>query len=238
MLHAHHISKSYQRRCVLNDVSLQIPPRGIIGLLGPNGAGKTTFFYTIMGLIRPNQGSLFLGDTEITHLPLYQRARLGISYLPQEASIFRHLSVRNNILSILELHYDSRRKRLSELARLMEIFQLQDFQNTKGISLSGGERRRVEIARALATAPRFLLLDEPFAGIDPLSITNIKAHIMTLHDLGIGLLITDHNVRETLNICHQASIFNQGRVIAHGCASELVRNEKVRQLYLGKDFSL
>ena len=239
-LQAARLAKSYKSRQVLRDLSLQVGSGEVVGLLGPNGAGKTTAFYMIVGLIACEQGHILLDDREITHLPMHRRAQLGLGYLPQEPSVFRRLSVADNILAILELrppHTDgiTRHERLEELLDELQIGHVRD---NLGISLSGGERRRVEIARALASDPRFILLDEPFAGVDPLSVLDIQRIIKHLSQKGIGVLITDHNVRETLGICERAYIVNQGVGIAAGTAEQILANSQVREVYLGQDFRL
>lgn len=233
------ISKTYNKRKVVDDVSLSMKSGEIVGLLGPNGAGKTTSFYMIVGLIRPDSGSIHLNDQAITYMPMHVRARLGIGYLPQEASIFRKLSVSDNLRAVLELRPElTRGQRELRIEELLEEFSVSHLRNQPAIGLSGGERRRVEIARALACEPRFMLLDEPFAGVDPISIIDIKKIIEHLRDSGIGILITEHNVRETLGICDRAYILNSGRVIAEGNAAEVVSNQEVRNVYLGEHFSL
>jgi lipopolysaccharide export system ATP-binding protein len=238
-LSASHISKTYNKRKVVDNVSLQMHSGEIVGLLGPNGAGKTTSFYMIVGLIRPDSGSIHLNNQAITYMPMHVRARLGIGYLPQEASIFRKLSVADNLRAVLELRPElTRGQRELKIEELLEEFSVSHLRNQPAIGLSGGERRRVEIARALACEPKFMLLDEPFAGVDPLSITDIKKIIEHLRARGIGILITEHNVRETLGICDRAYILNSGRVIAEGSAAEVVSNQEVRNVYLGEHFSL
>ena len=236
---ASHLVKRYQSRAVVEDVSVEVASGEVVGLLGPNGAGKTTCFYMIVGLVGCDGGQIRLGDRDLTRLPMHARARAGLGYLPQEASVFRKLSVRNNLLGILEtrddLNRQSRQRILDELLHELHIGQLAD---QPGISLSGGERRRVEIARALATAPKFMLLDEPFAGVDPISVVDIQRIVTHLTERGIGVLITDHNVRETLGICGRAYILNEGRVIAAGTPAEILDNQQVRQVYLGQDFRL
>src|SRR5690625_4746048 len=236
---ASQLAKSYRRRQVVREASLDVASGEIVGLLGPNGAGKTTCFYMIVGLVAPDAGQITLRDKDITTLPMHQRARLGIGYLPQEASIFRRLTVADNILAILELRQDlSAEQRQHELGSLMEEFNVSHLRNSRGISLSGGERRRVEIARALAANPRFILLDEPFAGVDPISVLDIQGIIRHLAERGIGVLITDHNVRETLGICHRAYILGEGHVIASGSAEEILSNQRVRDIYLGEHFRM
>ncbi len=237
-LKAQHLAKSYKGRQVVRDVSLSIDSGQIVGLLGPNGAGKTTCFYMIVGLVRADGGQITLDGTDLTHLPIHARARLGLSYLPQEMSVFRKLSVAENIRAVLELQGLDRRQveeRLEELLMELGIHHLRD--NT-AISLSGGERRRCEIARALATDPRLILLDEPFAGVDPIAVIDIQKIIRFLKERGIGVLITDHNVRETLGICDRAYIISEGRVLASGQPTEIIENERVRQVYLGEHFRL
>lgn len=233
------ISKYYKSRHVVKDVSLYVNRGEIVGLLGPNGAGKTTSFYMIVGLIRANGGNIFLDNQDVTTAPVHIRAQLGMSYLPQEASIFRKLSVANNIMSILELRKDlTKTTRHETLNRLLREFHIEHIRDTLGISLSGGERRRVEIARALATEPKFILLDEPFAGIDPISVVDVKRIIMHLRTRNIGVLITDHNVRETLDICERAYIVNEGKILCEGTPKTILDNKQVRAVYLGEEFNL
>jgi lipopolysaccharide export system ATP-binding protein len=238
-LSAEHLGKTYKSRQVLRDMSLQVESGEVVGLLGPNGAGKTTAFYMMVGLVPCETGRIVLDGADITRLPMHRRAQLGMSYLPQEASVFRKLSVADNIMAILEtrpaLDESARQERLIQLMNELHIEHVQD---NLGLSLSGGERRRVEIARALAADPRFILLDEPFAGVDPLSVVDIQRIIKHLADKGIGVLITDHNVRETLDICARAYIVNQGTVIASGSAEQILANRQVREVYLGQDFKL
>ncbi|MDX2464620.1 MAG: LPS export ABC transporter ATP-binding protein [Porticoccus sp.] len=239
VLRASHLSKSYKKRPVIRDVSLTVESGAIVGLLGPNGAGKTTCFYMIVGLVAQDGGTVFIDDEDITNLPMHGRARKGIGYLPQEASVFRKMSVQNNILAILETRKDlNAAQRKDKVEQLLQEFHLTHIRDSQGISLSGGERRRVEIARALATEPTFILLDEPFAGVDPISVNDIKQIIRHLRDKGIGVLITDHNVRETLDICEHAYIVGEGKVIAEGQASDIITNQQVRDIYLGEDFVL
>lgn len=239
MLRADSIAKKYRGRTVLKSCSLEVNRGEVVGLLGPNGAGKTTCFYVVVGLIRCDGGSIFLDDQDITSLPMHERARRGIGYLPQEPSVFRRLSVRENVLAILETRKDLKRsQQLTELDRLLEELQISHLHDQKGISLSGGERRRVEIARALAAAPRFVLLDEPFAGVDPISVVEIQRIVSHLKSLDIGVLVTDHNVRETLGICDHAYILNDGEVLAKGSPADILSNEQVREVYLGRDFRL
>lgn len=233
------LQKRYKSRSILSNFSLSIRQGEVVGLLGPNGAGKTTSFYMIVGLIKPDGGKILLDEQDITRLPIHKRAQLGISYLPQEASVFRKLSVRDNILAILELSTPlNRSQRLARAEELMQDLGIAHLANTLGISLSGGERRRCEIARALASNPRFILLDEPFAGVDPIAVGDIRSIITHLTDRNIGVLITDHNVRETLKSCDRAYILGGGEVIAEGNAEAIVSNERARQIYLGDDFSL
>jgi lipopolysaccharide export system ATP-binding protein len=239
LLRAVNLAKSYKSRQVLRDLSLQVESGEVVGLLGPNGAGKTTAFYMIVGLTPCERGDIFLDDRDIGRLPMHRRAQLGLGYLPQEPSVFRKLSVADNIMAILETRQgvdaEQRGARLEELLDELHIGHVQD---NLGMSLSGGERRRVEIARALAADPRFILLDEPFAGVDPLSVADIQRIIKHLSDKGIGVLITDHNVRETLGICGRAYIVSQGSVIASGSAEQILANPQVREVYLGQDFKL
>jgi lipopolysaccharide export system ATP-binding protein len=238
-LRAEGIAKSYRSRQVVRSLSLSISSGEVVGLLGPNGAGKTTAFYMIVGLVPCDSGRILLDDTDVTALPMHRRARLGVGYLPQEASVFRGLSVEDNVLAVLET-----RKELDGLGRrqvlegLLEELNIGHIRDSKGLSLSGGERRRVEIARALAAEPAFILLDEPFAGVDPISVLDIQRIIGHLRDRGIGVLITDHNVRETLGICGRAFILNAGEVIASGTADEILANKQVREVYLGENFRL
>lgn len=233
------IAKRYRSREVVKDLSISIDSGEIVGLLGPNGAGKTTAFYMIVGLIRCDRGSIVLNDKDVTRLPVHRRARRGLGYLPQEASIFRKLSVADNIRSILQTRGDlSRADRQSLLEELLEELHIAHVRDTLGLSLSGGERRRVEIARALAAEPRFILLDEPFAGVDPISVIDIQRIIRHLTQRGIGVLITDHNVRETLGICGHAYILNEGALMAAGSPDEILSDQNVREVYLGEGFSL
>ena len=239
VLTATHLSKQYKGRKVVRDVSLSIESGEVVGLLGPNGAGKTTCFYMIVGLVPLDQGEIHLDNTELTRLPMHQRARLGLSYLPQEASVFRKLSVEDNIMAILETQKDlTPTEREQRLEELLQELHVADRRQNLGMSLSGGERRRVEIARALATRPRFILLDEPFAGVDPLSVLDIQQLILHLKQRGIGVLITDHNVRETLKICDRAYIMSEGKALAAGSPAEILYNEDVKKVYLGEDFRL
>ena len=233
------LSKRYRGRAVVEDISLVVSSGEIVGLLGPNGAGKTTCFYMILGLVKADAGSIRIDDRDLTRSPMHMRARAGIGYLPQEASVFRKLSVANNLLAVAELRRDlDRGARLALVDRLLRDFHLEDIRENIGERLSGGERRRVEIARALTGAPRFMLLDEPFAGVDPISISNLKDEIRNLARRGIGILITDHNVRETLDICHRAYIVNAGHLIAEGEPEAILSNDVVRRVYLGEQFRL
>ncbi len=233
------LKKQYKQRVVVKNVSLIVRRGEIVGLLGPNGAGKTTSFYMITGLVKKDGGTLCLDNVDISHKPMHRRAKLGINYLPQEASIFRKLSVADNILAILELRKDlNKQQRFEKCDSLMKEFHIEHLRDTLGMSLSGGERRRAEIARALATEPVFILLDEPFAGIDPISIVDIKRIIEHLKSRGIGVLITDHNVRETLAICERAYIVSNGEMIAEGTTDEILNHQKVRDIYLGHEFDL
>ncbi len=233
------LCKKYKQRQVVKDVDISVESGQIIGLLGPNGAGKTTSFYMLAGLIPTDSGSIGLDDIDLTDKAMHQRALEGVGYLPQEASVFRGLSVEDNILAILELRKDlTKEERHDYCEKLLQELQVDHIRRSKGLSLSGGERRRVEIARALAMEPKFILLDEPFAGVDPISVIDIQRLLKQLTERGIGLLITDHNVRETLSICSSAYILNQGQIIAQGSTTELLTNQQVREVYLGNDFSL
>jgi len=238
-LKAANLAKSYRGHEVVKDVSLAVSSGEVVGLLGPNGAGKTTCFYMIVGSIPHDRGTVAIDEEEITHLPVHERARRGIGYLPQEASVFRKLTVRENLQAILETRNDLTREEQDQQATaLIEEFRIGHIEHNQGLSLSGGERRRVEIARALATNPDFILLDEPFAGVDPISVTDIKDIVRHLIDRGIGVLITDHNVRETLDICDKAYIVNDGHIIAEGNADTILNNEQVRDVYLGQNFRM
>ena len=238
VLRAEALMKRYKKRVVVSDVSLAIESGEVVGLLGPNGAGKTTCFYMILGLIPIDQGSVHLDGQDVTHLPIYRRSRLGLSYLPQEASIFRRLNVAQNIQAVLELQGLEDEEIETRLEGLLDDLHIGHLRTSPAVSLSGGERRRVEIARALATSPRFILLDEPFAGVDPIAVLDIQQIIRFLKGRGIGVLITDHNVRETLGICDHAYIINQGSVLAFGKPEEIIYNEDVRKVYLGENFRL
>ncbi len=239
VLEARNLAKAYSKKPVVKDVSLTVKQGEIVGLLGPNGAGKTTCFYMIVGLVSEDGGSICIDDEDVTNLPIHGRARKGLGYLPQEPSIFRTLSVADNILAILETRKSlSRDQRNDKLQSLLDEFNISHLATSIGMTLSGGERRRAEIARALAANPRFILLDEPFAGVDPISVKDIKNIVRHLRDKGIGVLITDHNVRETLDICEHAYIIGEGHVIAEGTTEQILSNEKVRKTYLGDDFTL
>jgi len=239
LLEISELAKSYKRREVVKSVSMHVKGGEIVGLLGPNGAGKTTCFYMIVGLVDNDSGSIRLNQKTISHLPIHLRARLGIGYLPQEASVFRNLTVEQNILAILQLRKDlDDPTRKQELENLLEDFQIEHLRASDGISLSGGERRRVEIARALANKPEFILLDEPFAGVDPISVIDIQSIIRQLAERGIGVLITDHNVRETLGICDRAYVMGLGEILAEGGPDQILENKMVRKIYLGDDFKL
>ena len=238
-LSASGLAKRYKSRWVVKDVSIDIHNGEIVGLLGPNGAGKTTSFYMIVGLVPCTRGKVTFDEQDITQYAMHKRARLGLSYLPQEPSVFRKLSVEQNIMAILEMRKDLRRKqRKQHLEKLLEEFNIQTIRKNLGISLSGGERRRVEIARALALKPKFILLDEPFAGVDPISVIDIKRIIHHLRDSDIGILITDHNVRETLDICSRAYIVNEGEILCEGSPQTILANQQVRDVYLGEDFEI
>ena len=239
MLSASGLRKSFRGRAVVRDFAFTLDQGEIVGLLGPNGAGKTTCFYMIVGLIAADAGNIHIDDRDVTTLPMHARAQLGVGYLPQEASVFRRLSVADNVLAILELRADlDHAGRQSELETLLDDLQIGHIAAQKGVSLSGGERRRVEIARALAAKPRFMLLDEPFAGIDPISVVDIQRIVRQLKSRGIGILITDHNVRETLGICERAYIMSEGAVLAQGAPAEILANEQVREVYLGREFRM
>ncbi len=235
---AENLKKTYGLKSVVKDVSLKVDSGEVVGLLGPNGAGKTTCFYLMVGLIAADKGELYLGDQRLTHLPIHQRADLGLSYLPQESSIFRRLTVAQNILAVLELQKLKKSEVDDNLEELLQDLQIAHLRNSWAVSLSGGERRRTEIARALASKPRFILLDEPFAGVDPIAVLDIQKIIAFLKKRGIGVVITDHNVRETLGICDRAYIISDGSVLAYGKPQDIVYNEKVRKVYLGENFQL
>lgn len=238
-LSAHNLLKSYKSRIIVNDVSFDVNSGEVVGLLGPNGAGKTTSFYMVVGLIQADSGSIRLDDQDITRLPMHARAQRGLGYLPQEASVFRKLSVEDNILAVLEAKKElSKEQRQKKLDSLIDDLQIDHIRENIGMSLSGGERRRVEIARALASQPSFILLDEPFAGVDPISVIEIQKIVKHLIERNIGVLITDHNVRETLGICDRAYILSSGKIIANGRPEEILSNEEVREIYLGRDFRL
>lgn len=237
-LYTEHIRKTYKGRPVVNGVSVEVNQGEIVGLLGPNGAGKTTSFYMMVGLVRPDEGSVFLDDVEITKLPMYKRAQMGIGYLPQEVSVFRKLSVEDNIMAILEMTDLSKEERDKKLEQLLEEFSLIHVRKNLGNRLSGGEKRRTEIARALATNPKFVLLDEPFAGVDPIAVEDIQSIISELKKRNIGILITDHNVQETLSITDRAYLLFEGSILKSGTAEELASDEQVRKVYLGQNFVL
>lgn len=238
-LSAKHLQKTYSRRLVVQDVSFEINRGEIVGLLGPNGAGKTTSFYMVVGLVPSDGGQVLFDEKDITFMPMHERAQLGIGYLPQEPSVFRKLTVYENIMAVLELRAElSKDKREALTQELLNEFHINHLKDSHGISLSGGERRRVEIARALAMEPKFILLDEPFAGIDPISVIDLKRIIHHLNEKGIGILITDHNVRETLAICHRAYIVNEGKVLCEGSPAVILKDQRVREVYLGDDFEL
>ena len=233
------VTKSYGKKRVVEGVSLNVDSGEIVGLLGPNGAGKTTCFYCIVGLVRMDSGKITVNGVDVSKAPMHVRARGGLGYLPQEASVFRRLTVRDNLIAVLQLRRDlDKTERTATMERLLEEFQLTGFQDTRGERLSGGERRRLEIARALASAPRFMLLDEPFAGVDPISVNDIKENVRRLVSYGIGVLITDHNVRDTLDICDRAYIVSDGHIIADGDSNAILANEQVRRVYLGEEFRL
>lgn len=237
-LSARNLKKRYKARTVVQDVSFEVKSGEVVGLLGPNGAGKTTCFYMIVGLVAADGGEVMIDDNRLTHLPIHRRASLGLSYLPQEASVFRKLDVEENIKAVLELQGLAPKTINKRLETLLDELHISHIRHSPAIALSGGERRRVEIARALATSPRFILLDEPFAGVDPIAVLDIQKIIRFLKERGIGVLITDHNVRETLGICDHAYIISEGKVLAMGAPQEIVRNESVRKVYLGENFRL
>lgn len=237
-IHTDKLIKQYKGRKVVDQVSVSVKQGEIVGLLGPNGAGKTTTFYMVVGLIAPDEGRVFLNEEDITHLPMYKRAQMGLGYLPQEASVFRKLSVADNIMAILEMTKLTKGEREHKMETLLDEFNLQKVRNNNGDSLSGGERRRTEIARALAVDPKFILLDEPFAGVDPIAVEDIQSVVARLKLKDIGILITDHNVNETLSICDRAYLLIEGKIFKHGTAEELAADEQVRRLYLGTNFEL
>lgn len=237
-IHTEQFVKRYGRRTVVNQVSVNVKQGEIVGLLGPNGAGKTTTFYMVVGLIKPDEGRVFLDQQEITQMPMYKRAQLGIGYLPQEASVFRKMSVEDNIMAVLEMTRLTRSQQKAKLEALLDEFRLHHVRKNQGDSLSGGERRRTEIARALAVDPKFILLDEPFAGVDPIAVEDIQSVVARLKYKNIGILITDHNVNETLSICDRAYLLIEGKIFKHGTAEELADDEHVRRLYLGRNFEL
>lgn len=237
-LSAKNISKKYGKKTVIRDISFEIKQGEVVGLLGPNGAGKTTCFYMIVGLVSVGQGNVFIDDLDITKMPMYQRARLGIGYLPQEASIFRGMNVEDNIYAILEIVESDKAKRNARLEELLQEFSIAHIRKSHALSLSGGERRRVEIARALAANPSFILLDEPFAGIDPIAVNDIRLMVSHLTSKNIGVLITDHNVRETLSIVDRAYIVYDGMILTSGSKEEVINNEEVKKVYLGEDFKI
>ena len=238
VLRATHLAKSYRRRQVISDLSIEVESGQIVGLLGPNGAGKTTAFYMMVGLVPPDAGTVTIDDRDITHLAMHQRAKAGIGYLPQEASVFRKLSVEDNVMAILETRPLDENARQERLEQILGELRIAHVRKSPGMALSGGERRRVEIARALAAEPRFVLLDEPFAGVDPLSVIDIQRIMTELTAKGIGVLITDHNVRETLGVCGRAYIVSGGTVIASGSSEEILANPQVREVYLGQSFRM
>jgi lipopolysaccharide export system ATP-binding protein len=237
-IHTKDLVKKYRNRTVVNHVSVNVNQGEIVGLLGPNGAGKTTTFYMVVGLISPDEGEVYLQEQNITKLPMYKRAQMGIGYLPQEASVFRKLSVEDNISAVLEMTSLSKKEQKAKLEELLDEFRLHHVRKNNGDSLSGGERRRTEIARALAVNPKFILLDEPFAGVDPIAVEDIQAVVARLKYKNIGILITDHNVNETLSICDRAYLLIEGKIFKHGTAEELADDEHVRRLYLGRNFEL
>ena len=237
-IHTSELIKTYNGRTVVNSVSFSVSQGEIVGLLGPNGAGKTTSFYQVVGLVKPDSGSIFLNTEDITDTPMYKRAQMGIGYLPQEASVFRKLSVEDNITAVLEMTKLGKKEQKEKLESLLNEFRLQHVRKNNGDTLSGGERRRTEIARALAVDPKFVLLDEPFAGVDPIAVEDIQEIIAKLRHRNIGILITDHNVNETLSICDRAYLLIDGKIFKHGSAEELASDEQVRRLYLGRNFEL
>ena len=238
ILRSDNLVKVYKKRAVVNHVSIEVKQGEIVGLLGPNGAGKTTSFYMIVGLIRPNEGKVYLDSNEITRVPMYKRAQRGIGYLPQEESVFRKLSVEDNILAVLEMNKLSKKERYAKLESLLDEFGLQHVRKNIGGTLSGGEKRRTEIARALSVDPKFILLDEPFAGVDPIAVEDIQRIVLQLRQKNIGILLTDHNVQETLSIINRAYLLFDGKILKSGTAEELAADEQVRKVYLGKNFEL
>jgi lipopolysaccharide export system ATP-binding protein len=238
ILRAEGLMKQYGARRVVDNVSFEVAPGEVVGLLGPNGAGKTTSFYMVVGLVQPDEGQIFIGDENLTREPMFLRSRKGIGYLPQEVSVFRKLSVEDNISAILELQSLTKAQQRERLEFLLEEFQLTKVRKSRGDVLSGGEKRRTEIARALATEPKFILLDEPFAGVDPIAVEDIQRIVAQLRDRGIGILITDHNVQETLHITDRAYLLFEGRILKHGTAEDLAADETVRRVYLGQNFAL
>jgi lipopolysaccharide export system ATP-binding protein len=238
VLHTHNLMKTYRQRKVVNDVSVEVKQGEIVGLLGPNGAGKTTTFYMTVGLVQPDEGTVMLDDTDITMMPMYKRAQMGIGYLPQEASVFRKLTVEDNVLSILQMTKLTKKEQEEKLESLLGEFRLTHVRKNMGSVLSGGERRRTEIARALAVNPKFILLDEPFAGIDPIAVEDIQSIVAKLATKGIGVLITDHNVQETLSITDRAYLLFEGKILMQGTAEQLAADETVRKVYLGQNFVL
>jgi lipopolysaccharide export system ATP-binding protein len=238
ILRAEHLIKKYKKRKVVNDINITVEQGEIVGLLGPNGAGKTTSFYMIVGLIKPNEGQIYLNDDNITSLPMYKRAKLGIGYLAQEASVFRRLTVEENLMAVLEMSNLSKTEQKEKMERLLEEFSLTHVRKNFGVVLSGGERRRTEIARALAVDPKFVLLDEPFAGVDPIAVEEIQSIVAKLKEKNIGILITDHNVTETLSITDRAYLMFEGRLLKEGSAEDLAADPQVRKVYLGKHFEL
>jgi lipopolysaccharide export system ATP-binding protein len=233
-----HVSKTYKKRTVVDDVSFHVNEGEIVGLLGPNGAGKTTSFYMTIGLVKPDKGSIYCNDQDVTFLPMHRRAKVGVGYLPQEASVYRKLSVEDNVRSVLEVMGYGKVEMEARTDELLNQFKVQHVRKQMGYTLSGGERRRVEIARALAADPKIILLDEPFAGVDPIAVRDIQQVIQDIQKLGIGVLITDHNVRETLKIVSRAYIMSQGKILIKGTAAELIQSEQARKIYLGEDFTL
>ncbi|RDU68760.1 LPS export ABC transporter ATP-binding protein [Helicobacter brantae] len=238
VLKAEHLSKQIKKTKIVNDVSVEVKSGEVVGLLGPNGAGKTTTFYMICGLLRPTSGVVYLNDTDISTYPLHKRSNMGIGYLPQESSIFKELSVEENLMLSAEISIKNKKERQDMVEEMLSAFNIEPIRARKGVSLSGGERRRVEIARALVKSPKFILLDEPFAGVDPLAVIDIQKIIEKLKTMDIGVLITDHNVRETLSVCDQAYVIKSGTLLANGNASEIYDNELVRKYYLGENFKV